>query len=60
MAIAIALLAAVIALGQLQANRAKLAIDLYDRRFALFMQVRSMVSEACSFAKRGAGCTSTQ
>lgn len=51
LASAIALLAAAIALGQLQANRAKLAIDLFDRRFELFMRVRSMVSEAVAHAK---------
>jgi hypothetical protein len=36
---------------RLRANRAKLAVDLYDRRFALFMEVRHMVSEAVAHAR---------
>ena len=48
---AIALLAVAIAWGQWQATGAKLAIDLYDRRFALFMEVRRMVSEALAHSE---------
>src|SRR6476660_6827086 len=32
-------------------TRARLAIDLYNRRFALFMEVRRMVSEATGLGR---------
>jgi hypothetical protein len=60
---AIALLAAVIGLGQLHTNRTKLALDLFEKRFAVFMDVGDQESSCTLHASvrlpdqawRGAG-----
>jgi hypothetical protein len=47
----IALLAAVIGFGQWRTNRTKLALDLFEKRFAVFMDVRRIASEAVQQGK---------
>lgn len=44
--VAIAIFGAMIAYGQWLTSRQKLVMDLYDRRFQVFMDVRKIASEA--------------
>jgi hypothetical protein len=48
---AIALFAAVIALGQWWTARQKLALDLFEKRFQVFLEVRKAASEAFQLGK---------
>jgi len=47
--VAVALCAALIALGHWRVARQKLMLDLFDKRFQVYMELRSIVSEAVQF-----------
>jgi hypothetical protein len=49
--IAVALFAALIAFGQWWTARQKLVLDLFEKRFAVFMELRTLVSEAVQLGK---------
>ncbi|TMJ55760.1 MAG: hypothetical protein E6G85_02970 [Alphaproteobacteria bacterium] len=50
-AVAVALFAAMIAFGQWWTARQKLVLDLFEKRFAIFMDLRRLVSEAIQLGK---------